>query len=135
MTMIRPSFQENLHNTLFNLEADRPMYYLYVVRVGRSLFLSLGYMDEVNKIDRMIFETLEKQLKAPFIAIIEAFYNPRFMYAKQAYTRIGDSVDYVQVTRWDIRMRLEKIKDYIYDRATVVAKEIRFTHSSNALVQ
>jgi len=135
MSMIRPSFQENLHTTLFNLEADRPMYYLYVVRIGRSLFLSLDYQEEVNKIDNMIFNTLEKPLKAPFIAIIEAFYNPRFMYSKHAYTRIGDSIDYVQITRWDIRMRLEKIKDYIYDRATMISNEIRFTHSSTAMVQ
>lgn len=135
MTLIRPSFQENLHTTLFNLEADRPMYYLFVVRVGRSLFLSLGFQDEVDKIDKMVFETIEKPLKAPFIAIIEAFYNPRFMYTKQAYTRIGDSIDYVQVTRWDIRMRLEKIKDYIYDRATMISSMIRFTHSGTALPQ
>lgn len=133
--MVRPSFQENLHNTLFNLEADRPMYYLFVVRVGRSFFLSLGHQEVVNKIDRMIFETLEKPFKAPFVAIIEAFYNPRFMYAKHAYTRIGDSIDYVEVTRWDIRMRLEKIKDYIYDQATMVSQMVRFTSSGTAIVQ
>jgi hypothetical protein len=135
MSMIRPSFTENLHTTLFNLEADRPMYYLYVIRVGRSLFLSMGFHEEVTKIDKMIFETLEKPYKAPFQAIVEAFYNPRFMYTKQAYTRIGDSVDYVQVTRWEMRMKFEKIKDYIYDKATQYASLIRFTHSSNAMVQ
>lgn len=111
------------------------MYYLLVVRVGRSLFLSMGFQEEVDKIDRMIFETLEKPLKAPFIAIIESFYSPRFMNTKHAYTRIGNSIDYVQVTRWDIRMRLEKIKDYIYDKATMSSNLIRFTHSSNAIVQ
>lgn len=135
MTLVRPSFQENLHTTLFNLDADRPMYYLLVIRVGRSLFLSMGLQDEVDKIDKMIFETLEKPLRAPFIAIMEAFYSPRFMYTKHAYTRIGDSIDYVQVTRWDIRMRLERVKDYIYDRATEISGMIRFTHSSTAIVQ
>ena len=135
MSMIRPSFAENLHTTLFSLEADRPMYYLYVIRIGRSLFLSLGFTEEVKKIDDMIFEYLEKPYKAPFMSIVEAFYNPRFMYSKQAYTKIGDNIDYIKVTRWEMRIRFEKIKDYIYDRATVYSSLIRFTHSSNAVVQ
>lgn len=133
--MIRPSFTENLHNTLFRLEADRPMYYLLVIRVGRSLFLSMGFNDEVDKIDKMIFDTIEEPFKAPFQAIVEAFYNPRFMYTKQAYTRIGNSIDYVEVTRWQMRMRFEKIKDHIYDKATQYSSLIRFTHSSEAMVQ
>lgn len=135
MSMIRPSFQENLYNTLFKLEADRPMYYLYVVRIGRSLFLSLGMKDEVDKIDEMIFETLEKPLRSPFVAIIQAYYNPKFMYSKMAYTKIGDDFDYIEFTRWDITVRLEKIKDYIYDRATTISSKIRFTQSGTAIVQ
>jgi len=133
--MIRPSFPENLHNTLFNLEADRPMYYLFVVRVGRSLFLSLGFTEEVDQIDKMVFELIEKPYKAPFRSIIDAFYNPKFMYSKYAYTRIGDSVDYIEVTRYDMMLRFEKIKDYIYDKATQYANFIRFTHSSTAMIQ
>lgn len=131
MTLIRPSFAESLHNTLFQLEGDRPMYYLLVIRVGRSLFLSLGYEDEAKNIDKMVYDWLEKPYNAPFIAIIEAFYNPRFMFSKQAYTKIGDSIDYVKVTRWEMRIRLERIKDYIYDRATMLSREIRFTHQQN----
>jgi hypothetical protein len=110
------------------------MYYMFVVRIGRSLFLSLGYEEEVKALDKMIYETLEKPLKAPFVAIIEAFYNPRFYFTKKAYTRIGDSVDYVEVTRWDMRLRMEKIKDYVYDRATRMSSQIRFTKNNQGMV-
>jgi len=133
MSLIRPTMQENLYQTLYQLEPERMMYYMFVVRIGRSLFMACGYQELVDELDLMIKEIIEKPLNAPFVAIIDAFYNPRFIYSKRAYTKIGDSIDYKQVTRWEIRMRLEYIKDWIYDKATQLSPYIRFTRPSQMI--
>lgn len=133
MSLIRPSFVENLYHTFFQLEADRPMYYLLVVRLARSIFMSLGYDDLVIEMDALIKEIIEIPLHADFVSIIHAFYNPRFMFSKQAYTKIGDSIDYQEVTRYEIMMRLEYVKDWIYDKIVELSPYIRFTRTQQML--
>lgn len=133
MTFIRPSFVENLYNTLFQLEPDRPMYYLFVVRIARSIFMTLGFEDLVKELENRIKEEIEIPLQSHFVSIIHAYYNPRFMFSKRAYTKIGDSLDYREVTRYEIMMRLESVKDWIYDNVVQLSPYIRFTKPSQAL--
>jgi len=130
MTLIRPSFVENLYNTFYSLEPDRMMYYLYVVRLSRSIFLSLGFANKVNQMNQIIREEIELPLNCDFVSLIHAFYNPRFLHSKSAYTKIGDHLDYKEVTRYEIMQRLEKVKDWIYDEVTKLTPYIRFTKGS-----
>ena len=118
---------ENLYSTLINLESDRLLYYANVVRVGKNLFIALDFKELVDELDKMIYFTIEKPLQAPFSAIVEAYYNPRFVQSKRAFTRIGSVIDYREVSRMEIGQRLEYIKDFIYDKATQMSSLIRFT--------
>lgn len=133
MSLIRPSPAENLYLTLFQLESDRPKYYIHVVRVARSLFLSLGYDGKVEEMERVIKIYIENPLKTDFVSIVNAFDNPKFANSRKAYTKIGDSIDYKEVTRYEIEKRLEKIKNWIYDEITKVSKDIRMTRQSQML--
>jgi len=133
MSLVKPSFVENLYNTLFQLEPDRPYYYLFVVRTARSIFMVLGFEDLLEELNKMIKEEIEIPLQSQFVSVIHAFYNPRFMMSKRAYTKVGDSIDYREVTRYEIMMRLEKVKDWIYDNVVRLSPYIRFTRTSTTL--
>jgi hypothetical protein len=140
MTLIRPSFVENLYTTLFSLEPDRPMYYMFVTRLARSIFISLGFdgsneqmEDKVTIMGNLIKEIVEVPLEATFTQIIHAYYNPRFMYSKKAFTYIGEGVDQREVSRYEIMMRLEYIKDWVYDEIIALSPYIRFTKPQQML--
>ena len=133
MSLIRPSPVENYYVTLFQLESDRPKYYINVVRVARSIFLSLGYQDKVELMYEVIKKYIETPLKTDFVSIVNAYDNPRLMYSKKAYTRIGDSIDYMEVTRYEIEKRLEMIKDWIFDEVTMISPNIRFTRQAQMM--
>lgn len=133
MSLIRPSPVENLYTTLFQLESDRPKYYINVVRLARSLFLSLGFENKVEEMKVVITQQIEFPLKAEFVAIVNAYDNPRFFYSRRAYTKIGDSLDYKEVTRYEIEQRLEFIKDWIFDEITQLSQYIRFTKQTQMM--
>jgi len=133
MSLIRPSFVENLYNTFFALEPDRPMYYMYVIRLGRSIFLSLNFQDKVIELDNMIKYKIEIPLKSDFGSIIQAYYNPRFMFSRKAFTKVGDTIDYKYVTRYEIGRMLEELKDWVYDEVTELSALIRFTRQSSVM--
>jgi len=130
MSLIRPSLQENIITTLFMLEPDRPMYYMHVVTLGKRLFMSLGQENLVAQLDELILEKVERPLMSPFVSVIHAFYDFKFINSKRAYCKIGDSIDYRTVTRYEIMMSLEAVKEWIYDKATELSPYIRFTKSS-----
>jgi hypothetical protein len=133
MTLIRPSPVENLYITLFQLEADRPKYYIYIVRLARSIFISLGFNDKVTEMKTMIRKYLEKPLKSEFVSIVHAYDNPKFAYSKRAYTKIGDSLDYKEMTRYELENRLEIVKNWIFDEVTKLSSYIRFTRSQQMM--
>lgn len=133
MTLIRPSPVENLYITLFQLEADRPRYYIYIVRLARSLFMSLGHEDKVNEMNNVIYKYIEKPLMSDFVSVVHAFDNPRFAYSKRAYTRVGDSLDYKEVTRYEFEKRLELVKNWIFDEVTKLSPYIRFTRQTQMM--
>lgn len=133
MSLIRPTPVENLYTTLFQLESDRPKYYISVVRLARSIFLSLGFNDKVDELNIVIQQQIEIPLKAEYVSIVNAFDNPRFFYSRRAYTKIGDSLDYKEVTRYEIEKRLEVVKDWIFDEITQLSQYIRFTKQSQMM--
>lgn len=128
MSIIRPSFVENLFNSFFGLEADRPMYYRLVVRLGKSIFQAMGKDELIEELEKKIYIVIEKPLHSDFSSVIHAFYNHRFMFSKRAYAKIGDSIDYREVTRYEIEQRLEHIKDWVYDEVTELSQYVRFTN-------
>ena len=133
MSLIKPSIAENLHNTLFSLESDRPKYYTNIVRVAKSLFLSLNQEQKVQEMDLMIKRVIENPIDSDFVSVVNAYDNPRFMHSRKAFTRVGDSIDYKEITRYEIEQRLEKVKNWVFDEVTILAKEIRITSQSQML--
>ena len=133
MGLIRPSPIENLYHTLFQLESDRQEYYINLVRIARSIFLSLGFNKKAGEMQNIIKNYIEIPLNAEFVSVVNAYDNPKFMYSKKAFTRIGDSIDYKEVTRYEIKKRLEFIKNRIFDEVTKVSPYIRFTRQGQML--
>jgi len=133
LSLIRPSPVESLYTTLFNLEPDRPRYYINIVRIARSIFISLGFENKVYEMEMVIKKNIETPLMTSYTAIVNAYDNPRFMFKRRAYTKIGDSIDYKEVTRYEIENRLEVVKDWIYDEITQVSPYIRFTRQSQMM--
>ena len=123
----KPTFVENLFHTFFNLQPDRPMYYLHVYRLTRSIFLNLGQDEKAEELDMLIRERIEKPYNANFIHLINAYYNPRFMFKRNAFCKVGDRIDYLKVTRYDIYIKLEGIKNWCYDELSTLANDVRFT--------
>lgn len=128
MSLIRPSFVENLFNSFFSLEPDRPMYYKLVVRLAKSIFQSMGEFDKLKQMDGMIKGYIENPLHSDFASVLHAFYSPKFMFSKRAYCKIGDVIDYKEITRLEIEQRLEIVKEWIYDEVTNLSYQVRFTN-------
>lgn len=83
--------------------------------------------------DIMIKKNIETPLMSNYTNIVHAYDNPRFAYSKRAYTKIGDSLDYKEVTRYEIENRLEIVKNWIYDEVTQLSPYIRFTKQSQMM--
>ena len=127
--LVRPTFQENLYKTLFQLSVNTEFYYLTVFRNGKSIFKSLGFEEEVKKIDDMIKSIIEEPFNRPLTAVLEAY---ELMKNRNSnYFIIGDVIDYKEVTTWEITQRLDYIKDYIFDRLTELSPLIRFTSNAD----
>jgi len=133
MSLIKPSPAENLYLTIFKLESDRPKYYVNIVRIAKSLFLCLGYQNKVEELNLMIKRHIETALNSDFVSVVNAYDNPKFMNSRKAFTRVGDSIDYKEITRYEIEQRLETIKDWVFDEVAVVSKDIRMTSQSQMM--
>jgi len=133
MSFIKPSFVESLFHTFFNLDPDRPQYFNLVFRLGRSIFLQLGFEDKAIELQKQIEIKLEKPLSSPLFAILQAYYNPRFMFSRIAYCKVGAGIDAKEVTRYDMTVALESIKDWVYDEVTNLTPYVRFTRTGDAI--
>jgi hypothetical protein len=140
LTLIRPTFVENLFHTLFSLEMDRPQYYLFVIRLGRSIFMSLGFdgsspefPNKVGEMEELIRQIVEIPLESTYVSVLHAYYNPRFYLSKRAYTYIGEGLDQREVTRYEIMMRFEYIKDWVYDSVMELTPLVRFTRPTQMI--
>lgn len=133
MSFIKPSFVESLFHTFFNLDPDRPQYFNLVFRLGRSIFLQLGFENKAVELEEQIKNKLEKPLSAPLFAILQAYYNPRFIFSRLAYCKVGTGIDAKEITRYDLTVTLEEIKNWVYDEVTNLTPYIRFTRTGDAL--
>ena len=135
MAMIRPAFVESLFNTFYSLDSDRMFYYNNVVRVARNIFRYMGSEEYEKEMDKMIHDLEEKPLNCQWIPLMHAYYSPRVIFYKQAYFRVGDLIHGRDVTRFEIQMRLEQIKDYANDKVTELSRYVRFTSQQVVLPQ
>ncbi|MCJ7816326.1 MAG: hypothetical protein MUP55_00575 [Candidatus Aenigmarchaeota archaeon] len=130
MTLLKPSFVESLFHTFFNLDPTRPQYYGLVFQTTRTIFLQLDMSDKAEELQEIIGDKLEKPLCAPLFAILDAYYLPRFYFARLAYCKIGDGIDAVQVTRLQMTVALEEVKRWCYDEVTGITPYVRFTQQN-----
>jgi len=133
MSLIKPSFVESLFHTFFNLDPDRPQYYNLVFRLGRSILMQLGFDDKAEELQRLIEEKIEKPMSAPLFAILQAYYNPRFMFSRLAFCKVGEGIDAKQITRYEMTVVLEELKDWTYDEVTKLTPYVRFTRTGQAM--
>lgn len=142
MTLIRPSPIENLYTTLFQLEPDRPYYYMFVVRLSKSILISLANINEdnqkyfteiIDEMDEMIRKEIEVPLMSSFISVCYAYEISKLRHSKKAYVKVGDSIDYIEITHWEIQMALERVKDWILDKVSQLSPYIRFTRPQQML--
>ncbi len=134
MTLLKPSFIETLFHSFFSLEPDRLNYFNSVFRVGRSIFIQMGFKDKADELQKMIYNELEKPLNAELFAILQAYYNIRFINSKLAYCKVGEGIDVQEITRYDLTVKLEKIKNWLYDEITTLTHQVRFTSNQNAMI-
>ena len=134
MTLLKPSFIETLFHSFFSLEPDRLNYFNSVFRVGRSIFIQMGFKDKADELQKMIYDELEQPLNAELFAILQAYYNIRFINSKLAYCKVGEGIDVQEVTRYDLTVKLEKIKNWLYDEITTLTHQVRFTSNQNAMI-
>lgn len=127
MSLIRPSFQETIIKGLFDLESDRPMYYYNVFHLSTMLFNVSGNKELTDQLNHLIRVRLERPLRANIQSVLTAFYNPRFMMMKRAYTKIGGGVYAKEVTRYEMMLAFEEIKDWCFDKVVIISETILFT--------
>jgi hypothetical protein len=127
MQTIKPTFTENLFFSLYNLEPERPMYYLNLYRIAKNIFISCNLEDKLEELNMLIKTEIERPLRTTFQSVNHAYYNPRFLMSKKAYCKIGDAMEYRMVTRYEIMMRLERIKDWIFDQCSLLSQSVRFS--------
>lgn len=133
MPLIKPSFVESIFYTFFNLDPDRPKYYNLVFRLGRNIFLQLGFEEKAEMLQQLIQAKIEFPFHSPVFAVLEAYYNPRFYWSKLAYCKVGEGIDAREVTRYEMTVILESIKDWVYDEITNLTPYVRFTQPSNIM--
>lgn len=133
MSMIKPSFVESSFHAFFQLDPSRPFYYNLVFRAGRDIFIQLGAEEKADELHGLIELKLEKPLNAKLHAILKTFYNQRFLFSQLAYIKVGEGIDAIYITRYEIETIMEEIKDWVYDEVIKMTPFIRFTQRPEIL--
>lgn len=133
MTLIRPSPVENLINSLWGLEPDRPKYYIFVCRQARNIFQIMDKPEKVVEMERIKKTYVEIPLSSHFVAVVHAFDKFRYSMPKRAYVKIGDILNHKEITIYEIEQRLEAVKDWVYDEVAELSQYVRFTNQQPVL--
>lgn len=123
---IKTTYVELQFKTLYSLEPDRPLYYGQVIRTVKDILLYLEQKDLLIEMDRRI-KKIEHKYRTSLKNLEQAYYNQRFYMNKRAWCKIGDSIDYRKVTRYEMFLALEEIKDWIYDSISILAQNVRLS--------
>lgn len=129
MGLVKPTLYEGIVNTLFRLESDRPRYYYNVILLGTRLFNLMDAKEYIQQLNDMIRSEIELPLQTELLPLLDLLDDYRFREKKSAYIKVGDSIDYKEITSYEIKSRLERIKEFVYDKVTELSQEIRFTQS------
>jgi len=135
MAIIRPALIESFFTTFYSLDSERMYYYNNVVSVAKDIFINMGASEYVEELDKVIYKWVEKPLNIKFIPLTQAYYTPRVMFYKNAYIRVGDLIHGRDVTRFEIQMRLEKVKDFAREKVNELSRYVRFTNQQQILPQ
>jgi len=127
MSLIKPTITESLFYQFFQLDSTRPDYYMAVVTLGRSIFLNLGLVDQAKQLKDLMYEEIELPFQSDFSAVCTAFYHPKFMLSKKAYTLIKDGSVSHKITRFEMQRRFERVKGWVFDSVIKLSSDIRFT--------
>lgn len=134
MTLIRPHPVEYEITRLNSLQAGYPRYYEFVVLITRNIFYMLGFdggddnfPNKVAELDALIREQIEIPFEAPYVCIVSAFDDTRTYGKKNAYCIIGEGVDAIEITKFQMQMRLDHIKQWCYSEVMQLTPYIRFT--------
>jgi len=127
MSLIKPTITESLFYQFFQLQPDRPMYYMFVYQLGRNIFMNLEVHDKVEEMERRVKGLIEIPLKAKYVSLCHAYYSPRIYHSKSAYTKIGSGYNAVKITRYEMEQRFEDFKTWVYDEVIKLAGVVRFT--------
>lgn len=130
MGLIRPSLVEANVSQFFTLDMTRPMYYQLVFQLATAIFYQLGFSEKAEELQLMINERLEEPLKRPIHSILSAYYNYKFIFYNRAYCKVGEGVDTIHVTRYEIGVVLEDIKRWCYQEVTQISQYVRFTQQT-----
>lgn len=133
MSLVKPSFVESMFHNYFMLDPDRPKYYNNVFAQARKIFMQLGFDDKARLLQKKIHEHIEKPFNAPMFAVLDGYYNFRFMYSKKAFCKIGEGVDSKEITRYEMTIAFERIKEWCDDEIINITPYIRFTQRSEFL--
>lgn len=130
MSLIKPSFIESRFHSYFLLDPDRPKYYNNVFGMARIIFMQLGFDDKATQLQKMIHDKVEVPFGAPLFAVLDGYYNFRFMYSKKAFCKIGEGIDQKEITRYEMTCVFEELKAWCDDEIIDLTPHVRFTQRS-----
>jgi hypothetical protein len=126
MEVIKTTFIELKFRQLYGLDPDRPQYYGNVIRAAKDIMLYLEQEEMMMELELRI-RKIEKRYRTSLKNLEQGYYNQRFYFNKKAWCRVGDAVEYRKVTRYEMFLSLEEIKDWIYDNMSILAQRVRFS--------
>jgi hypothetical protein len=122
---------ENLFFSINNADPSRPQYHNLVYQYGRQIFIMLQLEDKYNELNILVRKEIEMPMKADYQTILDAYYDNKFLFSKKAFCKIGDPIEPIYVSRYEIGRRLQKITQWILDNCSELSNNVRFYSVQN----
>jgi hypothetical protein len=126
MEIVKTTFVEMLFSTLYNMDSNRPQYFVNVVDTAMEIFNYLEMEENILELQELIRTEIEIPLRADFTSVQDAFDNPKFAFSNKAFCKIGDPIDPIIVTKYEIKRRLMNIKRWVYSTCSEIARDVKF---------
>lgn len=124
--LVKVTPTENIFYSLNNADPSRPMYHNLIYQYGRQIFIQLGLEDKYNELNLLVRKEIELPMKADYQTILDAYYDNKFLFSKKAFCKIGDPIEPIIVSRYEIGRRLQKITQWILDTCSELSNDVRF---------